>query len=999
MRPRSAKSAGRLLPLALLIAMALALAGSAGYGQVRSGAAFLKMLPGARTQGMGNTYTGMYDDLNAVLANPASAGFLRHWQWTLNYSKWFADVYNASFFYGQTFATPWARRTTVTAGIVVQGMAPFNSVDRPALTTDAGDQLFILNVGQPLDFLSRQMALGASAKYLRSRLDRYQAGAWVVDAGMFYRSPLFNMPAFLRSALPRGFVTAGFAVTQLGRPITFLQQGTPLPLTWRGGVHWHAGEHHGLTVQVGVDWQSTRDDGDQINLGAEVTWRDLLTLRAGYFVKQPENHLLDRLNAGISFRIDDRQGQLLDVLPGRNKALRLDIAGLGTDDLFSSTYRGSVAHMPIGPTPFTFLQPEFGTSFETDSVRLQWSAAEDPDPYDAVTYWLFADTSRHDLARLVEEIDLGKKPVKLVLEQTRPLIRQVTDNTTYTFSARFNGRYYWTVVAIDRDYHARIIEKDGRRIGEFQIRYPDLRITRFDFRPQEWITTDDYQGLLEVDIVNDGHRSLSGVTLVVYDSTQVMVSAKNGHTMVSESPAVLYQTTLAEIAPYDTVTVVFEWHTHQSGLHDLVAVVDPEQQVRELHEDNNIRLGSFYTVPKGTITAEDTSTAIIFSRVTYDLPFTAEVCFDSSDTRVKTEYVRGDLLPAPLTILAERLKANPQMRISIQGAADPNSGEFDVALADARARAVRDTLLAKGVAPDQIVLLPGVVLPRRSTPRNPEDARWVFEERRYVRIYAQPGAESTLFQPMKFTDVEPLSVPVTFLTDLHSAVGLRVSKVVLKDSWQTDTLDLASFNRNGRFFGIVGWRYPLPERLQEQDWSDRMVHYQVVLVDSLGRRFSSPPDSLFLTANSVLRDEKYAWPLKFAQTDPLYDFYWNKLFSHVTRMLEDRGMRMRFVGHACAVGPVDVNQRLSERRAERFQSRFLEYVRTNYPASYRTIVERLDPPIGRGENVPLNIQHTSGRVIILGDNNSPLGRKLNRRIEIDFYSPERPLQETIGARH
>ena len=51
-------------------------------GQVRSGGAFLKVLPGARHQGMAGSLTGVIDELNALYANPGATGFLRPWQWS-----------------------------------------------------------------------------------------------------------------------------------------------------------------------------------------------------------------------------------------------------------------------------------------------------------------------------------------------------------------------------------------------------------------------------------------------------------------------------------------------------------------------------------------------------------------------------------------------------------------------------------------------------------------------------------------------------------------------------------------------------------------------------------------------------------------------------------------------------------------------------------------------------------------------------------------------------
>jgi outer membrane protein OmpA-like peptidoglycan-associated protein len=132
-----------------------------------------------------------------------------------------------------------------------------------------------------------------------------------------------------------------------------------------------------------------------------------------------------------------------------------------------------------------------------------------------------------------------------------------------------------------------------------------------------------------------------------------------------------------------------------------------------------------------------------------------------------------------------------------------------------------------------------------------------------------------------------------------------------------------------------------------------------------------------------------AWPIKFNATVPLYDFYWLKMFEHVKFMLTEPRMRMRLSGHACAIGPEAINLRLSQQRAEAFRRGFLQHAQDRYPDTYETILQRLVEVKGFGETKPLGIDHLKGDVVIKGDNQTPLGRKLNRRIEVEFYYPEK----------
>ncbi len=967
----------------------------AAQAQVRSGASFLKILPGARVQGMGSIYTGLNDDLNALLANPAAAAYLREWQWAANYSRWIADVYRASWLYGRRVRTPWSRQTRVAVGLLYQGMPEFNSADASAGPASANDLLVMASFGQRLTFLSPNLALGANAKYFRSTLDRYRASTWVFDAGLFYRSPVFATPKTIAQFLPRSQITAGLAVTQLGQPLTFLQKGTPLPRGLRAGLQMLLGQHNGWQVRIGTDVYKVRDEKLLWAVGGEISWRNWLLVRTGAVINRDPAHLLNPFSFGLSFRLDDLRSTALPAIPGRNNALRLDIAAMPTESVFSGTYRGTVNHYPIGPESFRLLEPAPEALFETPSVVFQWEGTIDPDPFDRVHYWLLVDTLQSRLQRLIMDVTQAPGRIDSVLAATELVYHRKLQDTWVALPHLKDGEYVWTVLAEDRDGHVTPGKRNGRPFGQFVVAPSDLKITRLEHEPHPWITTDDYQGKIWVEGVVVGRRVLKNVSFALFDSTKYRLAAEGDISSDGNGTASWeIRIRIPEIAPGDTFRLSFDWHTKLSGRHRFSAVIDADDEFTELDERNNRRTADFFTIPKGSLTVTDTATAVIFSHVTYDLPFIAEVNFDSSSALVKSEYLRNGLLPAPLTILAKRLQQLPQARVYIRGFIDPNSGETDLTLADQRSRAVRDSLLGLGVQSDQIDILPGKALKHRSIPRNRQDAVWLFQERRYAEIVARPDHEVKLFQPMQFTDIEALSVPITLIVELKSPITLSERKIYLKFGSQQDSIDLRVFDSGGQIFGMVGWRYPLKN---ESEWQNQSIHTWLAVTDTLGRRFHIQPHPIYLISDAVLRDEKYAWPLKFAQTDPLYAFYWDKLFAHVTRMLEDENMRMRFVGHACAIGPSWVNQRLSERRAETFQDRFLDYVKKNYPESYDKILQRLDPPIGRGENVPLFIQHASGRIIVLGDNHSPLGRKLNRRIEIDFYSPERPLQETITS--
>lgn len=975
------KSSARFLG-ALLLGLTFGLLPAETAAQNLAGASFLKILPGARQQGMAGSFTGVTDDLYALFSNPGSAGFLREWQWSGNYTRWLAGTHNSSILFGRQWRSPFARDTKIALGLVYQGVPEFDSSDQLTSAASASDLLAVLGFGQRLHFLSSNLGLGANVKYLRSKLARFEAKSWLFDAGLTYRLAQFKLFS-PESLFPFGSLSAGLAVNQLGEPLTFIASETPLPRSFQAGLSFTAGDYEGVRWHMTFDYQQIRDEAHSFNIGTEISWHPLVTLRAGYSTSRT---LFQKLSFGLSVGLSQPQ------LPGTgrrfraNSAMRVDIGVLPGDDLFSDTYRGDLAYFPVGPGPFAFVAPADGRELLDDQATLQWETAEDPDLFDTVTYYVLVDTSRDVIARVLGRIDEAPRNFENIFAEATPELKSHVATTSLSLQHLRGGTYYWAVVATDRSAHTRVAKKQGREISSFRLPLPDLQITSVEFDYHPWITTDDYQGKITVRVTNSGDRSADNIRLQVRDEMGQLLTTKD-----ADLPGVarmIDERDIASLASGDTLNFSFDWYTPISGEHKITALIDPEDRWPERREENNSLSRTFATIPKGTLSTAENVVGMIFSEITNDLPFVSDVCFDSSSATIKPNYVSEEnaLFP-PLRVLAQRLQQHPEILVQIRGYIDPNSAEDDVGLADRRALAVRAALLQLGAAMDQIEILHGESLPPRRLPQKPEDRKWVLEERRTVKIATSDSAAALLFQPVRFNDVEPISVPVPFTSTVSAAVPLRRGVLRLAGSELQDTLQTTLSDAGYGLASLQQWEWPAPKLNNSQAWRDQKMTYTLAVVDSQGRKFRTPEARFTLTSKSLAREKKIAWPLEFGKTTPLFEFYWTNLFQHVSRMLENNRIRMRFIGHACAVGPEDVNLRLSDQRAKAFYERFIQYVELNYPASAARIKARIDPPVGLGETAPISMERINGEEIILGDNNSPIGRKINRSIEVRFYLP------------
>ena len=118
---KSIKYINQFLCLALFIFLLMP---SILTGQTRAGSAYLKIIPGARQQGLANSMTGALDEPYTFYVNPGATGLLREWQFSATYTKWIADIYNLSLLYGRKFQlnTLFGDGLTAAIGLNYQGI-------------------------------------------------------------------------------------------------------------------------------------------------------------------------------------------------------------------------------------------------------------------------------------------------------------------------------------------------------------------------------------------------------------------------------------------------------------------------------------------------------------------------------------------------------------------------------------------------------------------------------------------------------------------------------------------------------------------------------------------------------------------------------------------------------------------------------------------------------------------------------------------------------------
>jgi hypothetical protein len=231
-------------------------------------------------------------------------------------------------------------------------------------------------------------------------------------------------------------------------------------------------------------------------------------------------------------------------------------------------------------------------------------------------------------------------------------------------------------------------------------------------------------------------------------------------------------------------------------------------------------------------------------------------------------------------------------------------------------------------------------------------------------------------------------LPLSFKTKIFGAIPFQKGSVLVSTNELKDTLNIKNLNDSENIDCPINWSLPDTNQIAIDMWLEKDIRYSISVTDSLGRQFRTHPQQTFLKKEIIGKEKMYYVIAKFAKAKELYHFYWSNLLDRIPFLLKDDKTRMRFVGHGCAIGPESVNQALSEQRARVFHQKFLADVKQKYPELYEDIKKRIDPPIGLGENEPFAFKSHDGKTVLLGDNETPIGRQLNRRVMVHFYTKE-----------
>jgi hypothetical protein len=306
---------------------------------------FLKIAPGARPAGMGETFVAIADEACATWWNPAGLGFMHGQEFTLMYVRWLPQ-FNLSDLYYAYMAGTWEVPEWGTFGADLI----FLNLGETQRTNEMGAQLGTFSSYEMAvtgtygaEIIPQHLSMGVALKLAYSSLAPKGAGqeigkgtatALAADVGVLYKAPFFRGLSF------------GADLSNMGPKVSYIDraQADPLPTNLKAGFAYKIldQEYNKLTVASDINKELVRryDSGrtDEFyealftawsdkaliktiiwNVGAEYWYSNLVGLRAGYW----NDHLgkVFPYTFGVSLRYESYRFDFSYLTAGANHPL------------------------------------------------------------------------------------------------------------------------------------------------------------------------------------------------------------------------------------------------------------------------------------------------------------------------------------------------------------------------------------------------------------------------------------------------------------------------------------------------------------------------------------------------------------------------------------------------------------------------------------------------------------------------------------------------------
>jgi opacity protein-like surface antigen len=287
-------------------------------------AQFLKIEVGARAVAMGGAFVAVGNDATALYWNPAGIARLQQMEVVLIHSDWLADI---SFDFAG-FILPLGTFGSIGASITSLSMdeRKVRTVSYPEGTGekyDAGDIALGLSYAKNL---TDRFSIGFTAKYIQQKIWHMSSSSIAVDIGTMFTTGFHDMRIGMSISNFGNKMKLDGKDTQINYdpdpvnygnndkiPAQLQTDKFDLPLIFRVGLAMDILKGEGNHLTFAVDAVHPNDNTENLNLGAEYVFNNMVSLRVGYknlFTKDGEEGLT--AGAGLEYGLMGNKSLMID---------------------------------------------------------------------------------------------------------------------------------------------------------------------------------------------------------------------------------------------------------------------------------------------------------------------------------------------------------------------------------------------------------------------------------------------------------------------------------------------------------------------------------------------------------------------------------------------------------------------------------------------------------------------------------------------------------------
>ena len=291
----------------LNILIALIIIASAAYSQLipqlgnqRAGTSslqFLKIGVGGRATGMGESFIAVSNDMSALYWNPAGLLQFKEYGVHFTHSEWLVDLKHE--FAGGIYR--FGGNNVIGFSVIALHTAAMKKTTE-FQPNGTGEYFKFGDLGFGLTFarkLTDQFSFGITVRYVEETLAELKMRGVMFDLGTYYWTGLSNTRfAVTISNFGPQVKPSGSVELVGGRTLNSFQQFPP-PTIFRIGFAYDPVDNTKNKLTTSIQLNHPNDNAENLNLGAEYSYKDFLFVRGGYkFNVDSENY-----SAGIGFKV------------------------------------------------------------------------------------------------------------------------------------------------------------------------------------------------------------------------------------------------------------------------------------------------------------------------------------------------------------------------------------------------------------------------------------------------------------------------------------------------------------------------------------------------------------------------------------------------------------------------------------------------------------------------------------------------------------------------